>query len=631
MPEHLTPGVHVEEVGFRSKAIEGVPTSTAGFAGMTAWGPVQYVANGARGPRASEPRLVTSFTDFERVYGRLDLLHLPSETDERQPYLAHATRAFFMNGGRRLFVSRVFVPRTTVGGGTDPGVAGRAIAVASVPATTAVWRARWPGRMGNVLVTTFASRSRDVAVTDPVFGAQADQVGAGSIVEISVGAAQPDLAPLTATTLAVVSVDQAGCQTFARADGSPFPVGAGSVIQVIEARVRVDVDDQRVDTFAELGLDPRQPRYIGRILQEDNPEDEDAVVWLDYGGYDPANLATPGFVEPGANPIDLLVALVANPSPRLMGGNDGDLPTADDLAGREADLADAAVKATGLAALGEVDDIAIVALPDGGTYGDRDLCFAAGSSLVAHAERHRDRFAVVDAPVASSMAEIRAFRGRFDSKDAALYHPWIEIVDPARRAPLGSPPRPVLLPPSGFVTGVYARSDLERGVFKAPANLVVKGVTRLEADVGRSRQDVLNPEGINVLRLFPGKGTLVWGARTMSSDPEWTYVNVRRLLIFLEQSISEGTQWAAFEPNDDRLWANIRQAIESFLIVQWRDGALQGARPEEAFFVRCDRTTMTQGDIDNGRLICLIGVAPTRPAEFVMFRIGQWTAGATVG
>jgi phage tail sheath protein FI len=156
----------------------------------------------------------------------------------------------------------------------------------------------------------------------------------------------------------------------------------------------------------------------------------------------------------------------------------------------------------------------------------------------------------------------------------------------------------------------------------------VLGLVKLENNINKVRQDVLNPEGINALRYFEGRGNRVWGARTVSSDPEWMYINVRRLFIYLEHSIDKGTQWAVFEPNNQRLWANIRHTIEDFLRVTWKTGALMGTKPEEAYFVRCDRTTMTQNDLDNGRLIVLIGVAPTKPAEFVIFRIGQWTADA---
>jgi phage tail sheath protein FI len=313
---------------------------------------------------------------------------------------------------------------------------------------------------------------------------------------------------------------------------------------------------------------------------------------------------------------------------RLTGGDDGTMPGPDDLLGAPADPDHAEVKATGLHALGEIDDIAIVALPDAATYDDVTQCQAAADRLIAHVEDLRYRIAVVDAPKGSSMTEVRDFRGKFDTTRGAMYHPWIEILDPLQRPAQGAPPRRVLLPPSGFVTGIYARNDITRGVYKAPANEVVQGLSRFEANINRARNDVLNPEGINALRFFEGRGSRVWGARTMSSDPEWIYVNVRRLFIYLEHSIDKSMQYAVFEPNNERLWASIRRTVEDFLYVQWLSGALLGAKPEGAFFVRCDRTTMTQNDLDLGRLICLIGVAPTKPAEFVIFRIGQFTADA---
>ncbi len=641
MPEYLAPGVYVEEVSFRSKSIEGVPTSTTGFAGMTGWGPVQYEIDGVRGPSATEPRLITNFTDFERVYGGLDALAMPANNDARMSYVGHAARAFFLNGGKRLYVSRVFTPRGP-DNAPDWGVARQTVAVASAPQTNAVWRARWPGKFGNVLVTATAVRTKNIGFVDPdpvraTWGRQAHGVRPGAVVLVTPGNATPpaDSEPLDPATLAIVTIDGDGRQRFKKPDGATdLPVANDSIIQLIELAVQVRVNAERTDEYLGLGLDPHQRRYVGRILQKDDPEDEDAVIWLDYGRYDPSDPTSVDFTrEAGANAIDLIVALTSNPNRRLEKGHDGLVsPPLGKLGleGSDADLDNAAVKATGLAALGEIDDIAIVAVPDGGTYDDEDLCFAAGSTLVRHAEQLRYRIAVVDAPQSSSMSEVRAFRGRFDSKYAAMYHPWIEIFDPTERLAQGSPPRRLMLPSSGFVTGIYARTDVERGVFKAPANEVVQGLTRLEANINKARQDVLNPEGINALRFFPGRGNRVWGARTMSSDPEWKYVNVRRLFIYLEHSIDKSTQWAVFEPNNDRLWANLRQSVEDFLYVQWRDGALYGAKPADSYFVRCDRTTMTQNDIDNGRLICLIGVAPTMPAEFVIFRIGQWTAGAKV-
>jgi phage tail sheath protein FI len=398
---------------------------------------------------------------------------------------------------------------------------------------------------------------------------------------------------------------------------SPLP---NDIIQNVLLRVIVTTDEGNTHVYEQLGADPAHKRYIGKILQLDNPEDENAVVWLNW---DPDAAA-------GADKAaKLMVALQTNPTKRLAGGHDGLVAGPDDLAGQEADPDDVSKKATGLAALGEVDDIAIVALPDGGAYEDFDLCVAAGNKLVGHAEALRYRFAVIDPPFNSSMTQIRNFRGQFDSTYAAVYHPWLEIFDPTERSAQGAPPARLQLPPSGFITGIFARSDIQRGVFKAPANEEILGIVKFENNINKARQDVLNPAGgINALRFFEGRGNRVWGARTVSSDPEWTYVNVRRLFIYLEHSIDKGTQWAVFEPNNERLWANVRNTIEDFLLVVWRTGALLGAKPEQAFFVRCDRTTMTQNDLDNGRLICLIGVAQTKPAEFVIFRIGQWTADA---
>ena len=262
-------------------------------------------------------------------------------------------------------------------------------------------------------------------------------------------------------------------------------------------QVQVKVDAERLDVYDELSPDPTQRRYIGRILDLNDPEDENAVVWLDW---DPSAIADT-FLQ-----ARLVQALQANTTPLLAGGHDGMEASPDDLAGKPANVDVASEKATGLEALGEIEDIAIVALPDAGTYDDKTLCEVAAGKLIVHAELMKYRIAVVDGPAGSSMTEIRDFRGKFDSKYAALYHPWIEILDPMERAAQGAPPRRMLLPPSGFVCGIYARSDIERGVHKAPANEVVRGLTRFEANINKARQDVLNPEGINALRFFEGRG-----------------------------------------------------------------------------------------------------------------------------
>jgi hypothetical protein len=324
----------------------------------------------------------------------------------------------------------------------------------------------------------------------------------------------------------------------------------------------------------------------------------------------------PGNNAPGddAPPVD-------GQPPFLANGGDGAAITLGDFQG---DPAAEPGKKTGLAALEEVDEIAILCCPDENDF------VGINDNLVEQCERLKDRFAILQsAQTAPSIATHRpSVPG---SKYAAYYYPWLRIRHPVTGVEM-------LVPPGGHVAGIYARSDIERGVHKAPANEVIRGLATdpldpahgLQLQIAKGQQDILNPRGVNVLRNFPGRGNLVWGARTTTLDPDWKYVNVRRLFIFVEESIEEATQWVVFEPNDEPLWARVRRSVSAFLTRLWMDGMLQGKTREEAYFVRCDRTTMTQADIDNGRLIVLIGIAPVKPAEFVIFRIGQWSGGSDV-
>ena len=278
---------------------------------------------------------------------------------------------------------------------------------------------------------------------------------------------------------------------------------------------------------------------------------------------------------------------------------------------------------SGLNALRNVEEISIVAAPG-------RTSTAIQEALINHCELMRYRFAVLDGPQPpnDTLADVQAQRQQFDTKYAALYHPWLLIPDPYPATQATVPDYPV--PPAGHVVGVYARTDVDRGVHKAPANEVVRGIVGLQRVLNKEQQDILNPYpvNINVIRDFRtnNRGIRVYGARCITSDSDWKYVNVRRLMIFIEASIDRGLQWVVFEPNAEPLWARVRCSIVNFLTLVWRNGALEGTKPEEAFFVRCDRTTMTQTDIDQGRLICLVGVAPVKPAEFVIVRIGLWTA-----
>jgi phage tail sheath protein FI len=342
--------------------------------------------------------------------------------------------------------------------------------------------------------------------------------------------------------------------------------------------------------------------------------------------------SSPNFVEKRvANGLSMLVELrrVAGndtvPAPGaltfLADGEDGGDITLTDYRGRTEPTAIA--KRTGLAALSEpsFEDVALIYSPN--AFAEPQLA----EELMTYCENNKYRFAILDTlPGQAQISSLDPRSGQppdaRPSQYAAFYYPWITVFDAASGARRS-------VPPGGHVAGIYARTDIERGVFKAPANEIVRGALELEFEVTDGGQAVLNPRGVNAIRAFPGRGRRVWGARTLSDNTLWKYVSVRRLFIFLEASIFRGTQWVVFEPNNERLWARVKQTITEFLRTQWRLGAMLGATEEEAFFVRVDRSTMTDDDINNGRLIVLIGIAPVRPAEFVIFRIAQLTSSAT--
>ena len=268
---------------------------------------------------------------------------------------------------------------------------------------------------------------------------------------------------------------------------------------------------------------------------------------------------------------------------------------------------------TGLKCFEEVDEIAIVAAP--GTTSP-----AVADALLSHCETRKDRFAILDSPETITGGVDKLPKPR-DSKYGAYYFPWIQVYDPDK----GN----IFVPPSGHIAGVYSRTDSERGVHKAPANELVRGALGLKYNVSKGEQDLLNPKGINAIRFLNG-GIRIWGARTLSSDPSWRYINVRRLFIMVETSIERATQWVVFEPNDHRLWKRVQRTISSFLTLLWRQGALMGTAPEQAFYVKCDDETNPPEVIDAGQLVVEIGLAPVKPAEFVIFRIGQMASGGGV-
>lgn len=613
MPEYLAPGVFVEETSFRQKTIEGVGTSTAAFVGPTRFGPVTGL-----------PELITSFSDFERIYGGID----PLGTDdvEIDNYLAHGVRAFFENGGRRAYVARV----ATTASETDEE---NAVTATETVGGSLVLTARHPGRAGNFSLTITMRLGPNIL----------DPSGAGASIPSLRGASEYDVVWMDnvdgSSGFAYLhdefdSVN--GVWTYELRDAAGAAVGpdSGLLTGTAAADVRVvtiDVEIGRLGQFmdAQLWTDLRLHSEHGNSIQQVFPTASDAtrstelhVPLVVSGVTNGVALATLLVAEAGAV-IDLdatattsltIAGNAASVMARLAGGTDGLWPDADAYTGDEDDK-------SGLKAFEDLFDVSIVAAP-GSTHayaGDRIAAVEATvSAIISHCERMQYRIAVIDPPADQLPSQVRAFRGKFDSTHSALYYPWISIYD-------GVTQRAINVPPSGHVAGIYARNDVERGVHKAPANETIATAVGFERSINTAQQEVLNPIGVNCLRELQGRGRRVWGARTMTSDPEWKYVNLRRYFAFLEASIDRGTQWAVFEPNGERLWANVRRTVEDFLFNEFAQGHLLGAKPEESFFVRCDRSTMTQNDLDNGRLVCLIGVSPLRPAEFVIFRIGQMT------
>ena len=285
---------------------------------------------------------------------------------------------------------------------------------------------------------------------------------------------------------------------------------------------------------------------------------------------------------------------------------------------------------SGLGGLEPLEDVTMICAPDlMASYqaGEIDMkgVQAVQQALIDYCELVRYCFAILDAPPAMMPQEVKEWRNtvNYDTTRAAVYYPWIEIADQT-----GNNGRTRTVPPSGFVAGVYARTDATRGVHKAPANELMRGTLGLEVQVTKGEHDLLNPAGVNVIRSFPGRGIRIWGARTLSSDPAWRYINVRRLFNMVEASIERGTQWVVFEPNDQFLWSRVTRDVRAFLKVVWRTGALFGATPDQAFYVKCDAETNPPELRDLGQLVCEIGISPVKPAEFVIFRISQWSGDA---
>jgi phage tail sheath protein FI len=600
VPEYLAPGVYVEETSFRSKSIEGVSTSTTAFVGATAKGPVCPRDDTERWN--ATPELLTSFADYERIYGGFEALDFGAGRVAN--HMAHAVQGYFNNGGSRLYVMRVF-------NGALAGAHARSPAVVETAAndnSRIFVRARYPGAYFNTVTVTVQP------LFTPISFQRLNTLPDDGIVR----SVPPPAAPGAAFASEVWIRVAGAWQTRPAADQPLAPVAAGNIVatrsyQTVSAVVTV-TDGSGGTLFTDIvSFDRRHPAWIGSVLAETQTRrsvDLTLPVHLQVGNAIP--LTTSAAIDALARGLLGDISTVENPAARvfpLAGGSDGALPASQQVS-------------RALEYLLGLEDISIVAAPG------LSQAQAVANELISHAERRRAyRIAVLDTPPSLSPTEVRTYRGQFDSHRAAMYYPWVTVPNP-QASVRNLEPAEVTVPPSGFVCGIYARNDIERGVWKSPANEVVRGALRFERDISFGEQEMLNPIGVNCLRPLSGRGLRVWGARTAGSDPEWKYVSVRRYFNYLEASIDRGTQWAVFEPNGERLWDNIRTTVADFLYSEWRQGALLGTKETEAYFVRCDRTTMNQNDLDNGRLVCLVGVAVVKPAEFVIFRVGQKTADA---
>jgi phage tail sheath protein FI len=651
MPEYLSPGVYIEEVSYRAKTIEGVSTSTTGFTGPALFGPTSGI-----------PELLTSLADFERIYGGLDQPEFDSESPSDN-YLAHAVRAYFEQGGKRLYVARLYQLAV---GASNGGMATATVKNPGVGADLIV-NARYPGSGGDVTMTFTFRPSQNVLAgvprdpanptgpTDPVLRG----VNEFDVLWVSAPTSPPSSPPASGKLYYAErvfdNVNKRWTWVLKRTGSADLPLAnlipGTDRVRVISASVNIAFPGvfTRSERWDNMGLDSRSVVSVtgtfaptltnrmqaltvpvtidttfdgvelGELLMNQARPASDRVRILKLLGLPTTDITTDVSVLATLD-SDKLSLTDRQLVVQLAGGADGVRP---EPAYYEGDDTDPKAK-TGLKAFEDIQDISIVAAP-GYSHGATLSPHAAASaqqvmqSLIGHAEYMRYRIAVLDSADGQALSDVRAYRAQVDTSWAALYYPWVRILDPITDNEIN-------LPPSGFVAGIYARNDVTRGVHKAPANEVVQGAIGFETMLNNGQQDVLNPEGINCFRNFDGRGYRLWGARTVSSDPEWKYVNLRRYFAYLERSIELGTQWVVFEPNSSYLWGNVRRTVEDFLFNEWKNGHLMGDKPEQAYFVRCDLSTMTQNDLDNGRLVCQIGVSPIRPAEFVIFRIGQWTA-----
>ena len=547
------------------------PRSIEGIGTSTAG----FVGMAEKGATSGAPVLVTNFRSFSRQFGGF----LSEYTHGEYRFLANAVEQYFANGGTRCYVARV-IPPDAKAAKADKGVL----------KLTAANEGKW----GNRIQVSFNTATRKKMQLIAKSGEN------GYVAKSVDGFREGDTVVFDGeyNKIATIYDETVTFEEAFTADVVDEGVIPQKVVQLVTFDMQVRFNDD-VENYVDVSLNSTAPNFIG------------------------ARLAQSELVKAEVKPV----SAIGNPVAEILGddlesgmfvldgGSDGNISKVN--AGTFIGKDEGPDGRTGLQAFLENETVSMMAIP-GVTIPE------VVAALVGHCETLRSRFAVIDMPLEKTKPnDLIQYRSMVDSTYAAMYHPWIQVFDRGSN-------KAAYIPPSGAVMGVYARTDINRGVHKAPANEVIF-CSGLSTNYTKDEQDILNPEGVNLIRALPGQGIRIWGARTASSNAAFKYVNVRRLFIYVEESIKASTNWVVFEPNDAVLWQRVSLTISSFLDSMWRTGMLSGSSPQEAYFVEIGPATMSRDDIMNGRLICNIGIAPSRPAEFVIFRVTQHTAEAGGG
>lgn len=518
MPNYAAPGVYVEEVPSSEKSLTATPTAIAAFVGFTEKAPTDDPGD----PEGLAPRLVTSWTQFEELYGGFCA----------GAVLPLSVYGYFANGGSIAYIVRV--PNAEPSG--------------------------QPSRL-------------ELPAPDRALG-----------LPIAVESLEPD---------ADIAISVATDEDSDTGEDEPTPF-----------TLTISADGQDVETFNNLTLGAGD-RNVASVVNGTSTKVKVEVL-LDEATDLTGQLEV---LKPGTYTL-----AKAAPTPVAVNGR----KFAGSASGR-----------AGINGLAVAEDVTMVMVPDLVTAAtaedgsvDLGMWKSVQTALISHCEQNGNRMAVLDSPPGMNPQQVKEWRSdvaMYDTQFAAFYYPWIKVDNPIGT----NGDAEVTIPPSGHVAGVWARTDDTRGVWKAPANDTIRGCLDVEYAVTQNEQSLLNPIGINCIRPFGTRGIRIWGARTLSSDSDWRYINVRRLFNMVEAAVEQGTQYAVFEPNDMKLWEGVKRTLDGFLRGLWSSGALFGASADQAYYVKCDAETNPPESIDQGLMVCEVGIAPVKPAEFVVFRIAQ--------